>query len=135
MPTLTVLNAIRYTDYLNSEPSLDGAVEFLLNHWTVRAPIGPCHYGMGTLFMQVEYPFGNYNLFQYVYVLSLYDYARNDPRFQEAYKALEAKLVDGKMPVERNSPRLSKLGFCKKGQTCELATKRWEEIVARARKS
>ncbi|MDR1703609.1 MAG: prenyltransferase, partial [Clostridiales bacterium] len=63
MPTLTALNAFRYSAYLNKEPALDRAVEFLLKHWEIRAPIGPCHYGMGTRFMQVEYPFGNYNLF------------------------------------------------------------------------
>ena len=55
-PTLIALDAFRYTDYLNKEPSLDKAVEFLLDHWTIKAPIGPCHYGIGTLFMQVEYP-------------------------------------------------------------------------------
>jgi hypothetical protein len=128
MPTLTALDAFRYTGYLNDEQSLNQAVEFLLNHWTVREPIGPCHYGIGTLFMQVEYPFGDYNLFQYVYVLSFYSYARNDPRFIEAYEALKGKLVNGKIIVERNSPRLSKLSFCKKGQPSALATKRWNEI-------
>jgi len=69
-PTLTVLDAFRFSNYLNAEPSLNKAVEFLLEHWTIRKPIGPCHYGMGTLFMQVEYPFREYNLFQYVYILS-----------------------------------------------------------------
>ena len=68
-PTLTALNAFRFTDYLNNEPALDSAVEFLLEHWTIRKPIGPCHYGIGTLFMQVEYPFRNYNLFVYVYII------------------------------------------------------------------
>jgi hypothetical protein len=50
---------------INKEPLLDRAVDFLLEHWTIRKPIGPCHYGIGTLFMQVEYPFRNYNLFIY----------------------------------------------------------------------
>ena len=56
-PTLTALNAFRFSEYFNREPALERAVEFLLEHWTIRKPIGPCHYGIGTLFMQVEYPF------------------------------------------------------------------------------
>lgn len=67
-PTLTVLSVFRYSDYLNKEPAFDKAVDFLLEHWIIRKPIGPCHYGIGTQFMQVEYPFCNYNLFAYVYI-------------------------------------------------------------------
>jgi len=90
-PTLTALDAFRFSDYLNKEAVLDKAVDFLLEHWTIRKPIGPCHYGMGTLFMQVEYPFGNYNIFIYVYVLSFYDRAKEDKRFLEALETLESK--------------------------------------------
>lgn len=64
-PTLNALDAFRFSQYLNNEPALDRAVEFLLEHWIIRKPIGPCHYGIGTLFMQVEYPFRNYNLFPF----------------------------------------------------------------------
>jgi hypothetical protein len=63
---------------------LDRAVDLLLEHWTTRAPLGPCHYGIGTLFLQVEYPFRTYNLFFWVYVLSFSPRARADPRFAEA---------------------------------------------------
>ena len=129
MPTLTALNAFRFSEYQNNEPALDKAIEFLLEHWTIRKPIGPCHYGMGTLFMQVEYPFGNYNLFQYVYVLSFYNRAKEDTRFWEAFEALQSKLVDGKIMVERVVPKLAKLSFCKKGQSSELATKRYHEML------
>jgi len=130
LPTLNVLDAFRYSAYLNNEPSLDKALEFLLAHWRIRTPLGPCQYGMGTRFMQIEYPLWSYNLFQYVYVLSFYDKARTDERFLEAFNALQAKLVDGMIVVERNSPKLSKLTFCKKGQPSELATKLFHEIVA-----
>ncbi len=128
-PTLTALDAFRFSDYINRESALDKAVEFLLNHWTIREPIGPCHYGIGTLFMQVEYPFRNYNLFVYVYVLSFYNKAKNDKRFLEALETLESKLVDGQIVVERLVPKLAGLTFCKKGQTSELATKRYHEIL------
>lgn len=129
MPTLNILNAFRFSGYLNKEPALDKAVDFLLEHWLIRKPIGPCHYGMGTLFMQVEYPFRNYNLFQYVYVLSFYGRARKDSRFLEALEALKSKTVDGQILVERVVPKLGKLLFCKKGKPSGLATKRYNEIL------
>ncbi len=128
-PTLTALNAFRFSDYLNKEPALDKAVDFLLEHWTIRKPIGPCHYGIGTLFMQVEYPFRNYNLFVYVYVLSFYNRAKEDPRFLEALETLQSKLADGRIVVERVVPKLAGLSFCKKGEPSELGTRRYREIV------
>ena len=108
-PTLIILNAFRYRDDYLNESVLNQAVAFLLNHWTTKSPLGPCHYGIGTLFMQVEYPFSNYNLFIYVYVLSFYQKAVEDSRFLEALSILESKMVDGKIVVERISPKLSKL--------------------------
>lgn len=128
-PTLIALNAFRFRNYFNNEPALDKSVDFLLEHWTVRKPIGPCHYGIGTLFMQVEYPFRNYNLFVYVYVLSFYNRAKKDKRFLEALDALESKMVDGQIVVERVVPKLAELSFCKKGKPSELATKRYREII------
>jgi hypothetical protein len=91
-------------------------------------PIGPCHYGIGTLFMQVEYPFETYNLFYYVYVLSFYDRAKEDTRFLEALSILESKMRDGKIVVERVNPKLAKLSFCKKGETSDLGTRHYLEI-------
>jgi hypothetical protein len=132
-PTLTALDAFRFSDYVNKESALDKAVDFLLDHWRIRKPIGPCHYGIGTLFMQVEYPFRNYNLFVYVYVLSFYNQAKNDKRFLEALETLESKIVDGQIVVERVVPKLAGLSFCKKGQTSELATIRYHEILRNLR--
>ncbi|MDF1493291.1 prenyltransferase [Caproiciproducens sp. CPB-2] len=128
-PTLNALNTFRFTEYLNKEPALDKAVNFLLEHWTIRKPIGPCHYGIGTLFMQVEYPFRNYNLFIYAYVLSFYNRAKEDRRFLEALETLKSKIVDGQIVVERVVPKLAGLSFCKKGKTSEMATIRYHEIL------
>ena len=107
----------------------------LLEHWVIRKPIGPCHYGIGTLFMQVSYPFGDYNLFWYVYVLSFCNRAKKDERFLDALAALQAKLVDGNIVVERVVPKLAKMEFCKKGQPSELATKRYTKILNNLRGS
>ncbi|MBL1226920.1 prenyltransferase [Enterococcus sp. BWR-S5] len=128
-PTLTGLNAFRFTPYLNQESTLEPAVELLLEHWRIKRPIGPCHYGIGTLFMQPEYPFRTYNLFYYVYVLSFYEKAKKDERFLEALKALQETMEDGKIVVMRTNNKLAKLSFCKKGEPSELATKRYQEIL------
>ncbi|PKM73412.1 MAG: prenyltransferase [Firmicutes bacterium HGW-Firmicutes-16] len=129
LPTLTALNAFRFSDYLGKEEALNKAVDFLLAHWTIKQPIGPCHYGIGTLFMQPEYPFSNYNLFIYVYVLSFYNKAKVDWRFLEALKTLESKMVDGQIVVERVNQKLAGLSFCKKGEPSPLATTRYHEII------
>lgn len=78
--------------------------------------------------MQVTYPFGAYNLFFYVYVLSFFRAARKDPRFLDALGALESKLVNGKVVVERPNPKLAGFAFCRKGQPSDLATRRYREI-------
>ena len=129
LPTLNVLDAFRFSSYLNNEPALDKAVEFLLQHWVIKTPIGPCQYGIGSRFMQIEYPLEGYNLLHYVHVLSFYDKAKHDERFLDALKALQDKLVDGQLIVERVSSKLSKLQFCKKGQPSKPVTARYHEIL------
>lgn len=128
-PTLGALDAFRFTHFLNANETLDKTVEFLLDHWETRIPLGPCHYGIGTLFMQVVYPFINYNLFFYVYVLSFYDKAKKDRRFLEALGVLESKLKNGKIIVERPNQKLAGLVFCKKGKPSDLGTERYHEIL------
>lgn len=127
-PTLTALDALRLAGLADLAPA--GAIEVLLGHWVSRAPLGPCHYGIGTLFLQVEYPFGSYNLFGYVHVLSHYAQARQDPRFREALAVLESRLVDGHIVVERVHRSLAGLTFCRKGEPSELGTARYDEIVS-----
>ncbi|MGG5316923.1 prenyltransferase [Enterococcus sp. AZ072] len=130
LPTLNALNLFRHTEYF-SDDRLNQAIEFLLSHWETKAPIGPCHYGIGTLFMQVEYPLSDYNIFHYVYVLSFYEYARKDHRFKDAFEALKKRTVEDQIVVERVNRKLVKLEFCKKGQVSELATKKYLEILDR----
>lgn len=127
--TLHVLDAFRFSRHA-AAPALERAVESLLDHWTVREPIGPCHYGIGTLFMQVEYPLLRYNLFAYVHALSFYPTARADPRFLEALAILQSKLDgDGRIIVERPNRKLAGLSICAKGQPSQAATRRYREII------
>lgn len=128
-PTLDALDAFRFTPYLNHENTLDRAVDFLLDHWVTRKPLGPCHFGIGTLFMRIEYPLRRYNLFNYVYILSFYKRARIDPRFREALKILESKTVDGKVVVENPHRRLANLSFCRKGFPSDAATVHYHEVL------
>ncbi len=128
-PTLTVLDVFRFTPYVNKEENLDKAVEFLLRHWETRAPLGPCHYGIGKLFMQIEYPMFRYNIFYYVYVLSFYDKAKKDPRFREAFEVLRKKAIENEIKVENPNKKLESYNMCRKMRISELATKRYIEIL------
>lgn len=80
--------------------------------------------------MQIELPAASYNLLNYLYVLSFYNYAKGDERFLEVLAMLESKMVDGQIVVERASPKLSRLTYCKKGKPSEIATQYYREIIA-----
>lgn len=127
--TLFVLDAFRFR---NNSPDvidkLNKGADFLLQHWEVRQPVGPCAFGIGTRFMKIEYPFMRYNLFYYVYVLSFYDYAKKDLRFKEAYTILKNKINDGKIIPENPHKTWQSFDFACKNQPSELATMRWNEI-------
>ncbi|PKV50632.1 squalene-hopene cyclase-like protein [Aquimarina sp. MAR_2010_214] len=127
--TLYVLDAFRFRNNSKKEyDQLDKGIEFLLKHWTIRRPMGPCTFGIGSRFFQVEYPFLRYNLFYYVYVLSFYDKAKQDDRFKEAYTALLAKTENGKILPENPHRTWRRFDFAKKGEVSHLASKRWKEI-------
>ena len=128
--TLYALDVLRFfPKYRTDVTAVDRAVELLLSHWETRQPLGPCHWGIGSLFMQVEYPFLRYNLFYYVYVLSFFALAKQDSRFKAALAALESKLSDeGEVIVERPHRSLKGFDFCAKGKPLNSATKRYKEI-------
>lgn len=133
--TLNVLDAFRFTPLVNQDRRLDKAVRSLIAHWKTRVPLGPCSFGIGSRFMQVEYPFFRYNLFSYVYVLSFFRAAGRTKAFKDALGILQSKLVTdnrlvgGQVVVEHTNRGLAALAFCKKGQPSRLATKRFREIL------
>lgn len=127
--TLYVLDSFRFRENSTDDiEKLNKGVDFLLQHWEIRQPIGSCNFGIGTTFMKVEYPFLRYNLFYYVYILSFYDYAVKDKRFQKAYNQLEEKVKDDKLIPENPHKAWKEFDFAKKGQISEIGTKRWIEI-------
>lgn len=107
---------------------LDRAVEFLLHHWETRAPLGPCLFGIGSRFLEVEFPFLRYNLFSYVYVLAHFERSSSDPRFLEALDALAAHVRDGEMVVDSPHRAWQAYDFARRGSPSALATQRWREI-------
>ena len=131
--TLNVLDFLRhYPEYREGNPVADGAVRTLLDHWTSRMPMGPCHWGIGSKFFQLEYPFLRYNLFYFVYVLSFFRIAVSDARFREAFLELRTKLdADGSVVVENPHRRLGRLGFCRRGEPSTAASVRFSEIEGR----
>ncbi len=127
--TLYVLDAFRFRDNgPDVVDKLNKGVNFLLQHWEIRQPTGPCNFGIGSRFMKIEYPFLRYNLFYYVHVLSFYEKARNDLRFQEAFRLLKDKTKNDKLIPENPHKAWQKFDFAKKGQISEIGTKRWNEI-------
>lgn len=131
--TLYVLDVLRhYPEFCDGSDEAANAVASLLDHWSERAPRGPCHWGIGTQFMRVEYPFWRYNLFFWVYVLSFFAAARRDGRFHHALAELSDRLDDdGRVVVEHRHRKLKGLAFCARGQPSHAATARMNEILAR----
>jgi hypothetical protein len=132
--TLFVLDVLRWTGHEDAGRHVERAVESLLAHWESRVPCGPCHYGIGGRFMQVEFPFLRYNLFYYVYVLSFFPAARADSRFSQAAALLASKVdAEGRMVVEQPHRGLKGLAFCRRGEPSVLATRRYREILTNLR--
>ncbi|MBI4922101.1 MAG: prenyltransferase [Devosia nanyangense] len=127
--TLGVLDALRFRKPLTTSPEAERAVDTLLEHWSIRRPLGPCRFGIGSRFMRVEYPFLRYNLFSYVYILSFYPHAHRHPAFLEALETLRAKLVDGQVVIEHQNPGLKALQFCRAGAPSAAATRRWRDVL------
>jgi hypothetical protein len=134
--TLYVLDSFRFRDNTQQDiENLDKGVEFLLQHWDVRLPIGPCQFGIGSRFLLIEYPFLRYNIFYYVYVLSFYEKAKMDKRFLDAYKQLKSKIRNNKVIPENPHKAWNMLNFALKGQVSDKATIRWNEIETNLKNS
>jgi hypothetical protein len=133
--TLAALDAFRFSPLSGADKRLDKAAKFLLEHWGTRRPLGPCGFGIGTLFMKIEFPFLRYNLFFYVYVLSFYRTVVRDKSFRDALRTLQSKVVDSRIVVENPNRNLAKFSFCAKGQPSRLATKRYRELLGNLKRA
>ncbi|MBK8083967.1 MAG: prenyltransferase [Devosia sp.] len=127
--TLAVLDAFRFRQDLVDHPVAVGAVDTLLEHWTVRRPLGPCRYGIGSRFLAVEFPFFRYNLFWYVYVLSFYPRARAHPAFGAALSVLRSRLVAGEVVIAHQKPGLKATGLFEVGSPNAEASRRYAELI------
>jgi hypothetical protein len=98
--TLWVLDACLFRDNDKQEnKQLNRGVNFLLDHWNSRKPLGPCTFGIGSRFLKTEFPFRRYNLFYYVYVLSQYEDAVRDHRLHQAFEALKLQAKNGGLRI------------------------------------
>ncbi len=126
--SLYALDVLRFfPEYRMGFAVADRAVKSLLEHWEVRMPTGPCHWGIGSQFFTVEYPFLRYNLFYYLYVLAHFPKARGDSRFREAWEALQTNIDDaGEILVGKSHRRLGKFSFWRSGEG--FAQRRYREL-------
>jgi hypothetical protein len=127
--TLSVLDALRFRLDLLASGAATRAVETLLHHWSVRRPLGPCRFGIGSRFLQVEYPLFRYNVLSYLHVLSFYPHARKHTAFAEALHILRSKLVGNDVVVEHTKPGLEVLELCRTGSPSPGATRIFAEIL------
>jgi hypothetical protein len=128
--TLYVLEAFSFRKNTRRElEKLDKGAQFLMKHWETKAPLGPCAFGIGTTFMKTENPMLRYILLFYCHTLSRYKKARSDPRFKEAARELESRLVGGNLVVE--NPQKSRQGFvfARKDSPSAETTKKYRGIV------
>ena len=132
--TLAILDALRFRKTLAATDAAKSAVGSLLEHWYIKRPLGPCRYGIGTLFMRVEYPMFRYNLFFYVYVLSFYHDATDHPAFLEAFDALSSKLEANQLIVEHCRKGLESQELCRTVSVNHRATHRFREILRNLRR-
>lgn len=127
--TLYALDAMRFAKTPLPQASVKGAIDFLLGHWQTRAPLGPCTFGIGSRFLQVEYPFLRYNLFYYVFVLSHFAHAQTDKRFVEALAQLAEHTSKGEMIIDSPHRAWAKTGWVSKAKPNDLATQKWQLIL------
>jgi len=133
--TLYVLDALRYRENsLGEMKAINKAIEFLLNHWITRKPLGPCEFGIGTTFMKTEYPFYRYNIFYYVYALSFYDKARKDKRFVEVVSSLKSKETNTGIKVENPHKYWKDILFYNANE-CNLSNLKYKELLENLSKS
>lgn len=128
--TLYVLDAFRFRKNSPTDNEiLERGVDFLLQHWEIRQPVGPCAFGIGSRFLTIEYPFLRYNLFYYVYVLSFYSKALTDQRFQQAFLQLKNKVTNDQLIPENPHRAWQKFDFARKGKVSGMGSLRWKEII------
>lgn len=129
--TLYVLEAFSFRKNSTDELSrLTRGVDFLLQHWETRKPLGPCEFGIGTIFMKMEYPLLRYNILYYCHTLSKYDRSRSDGRFQEAVSVLSRKASESGLLIIENPHRTWRsYSFAQKDKSSPPATSKYNAIV------
>lgn len=133
--TLYVLDAFKFRNNSSKDIiQLNKGIEFLLNHWITKKPLGPCEFGIGSSFMKTEYPFIRYNIFYYSYVVSFYTNALKDKRFLEIIKALKINETNTGIKIINPHKSWRNILF-KDSYECELANRKYLEIMQKIKES
>lgn len=74
---------------------------------------------LGSMIMLIELGFTNSQLMK----------EPKDNRFLDALNILKSKMINGKIVVENPNRQLVNFSFCKKGESSDLATQRYNEII------
>ncbi len=121
MDNLNVLMLLGQYDRFRVDPSLNGAISLLLNHWRRRSePWRPYGFGIGSDFMKLKYPAAKYGILRVLDVLSLYPAAVRSPEYREMLALVTGKSDGGKFYAESASRSYAEFDF---GQTKEPS--RW----------
>jgi hypothetical protein len=132
--TLYVLDAFRFRNNSSQHIlQLNKGIDFLLDHWITKKPLGPCEFGIGSSFMKTEYPFIRYNIFYYSYVLSFYKRAIHDERYKEVISFLKVYATNTGIKVENPHKSWKTLLF-KNCSECDLANQKYYELIQNIRK-
>lgn len=130
--TLWVLDACLFRKHSKKvKAQLNQGVDFLLDHWDSRKPLGPCTFGIGSRFLKTEFPFRRYNLFYYVFVLSQYDRAIRDHRFRQAFAALKRQAKGNGLRITAPHKAWKDSILAPETGPSRPATKYWEDICKR----
>jgi hypothetical protein len=94
MDNLNILMLLGQYESYRRSPALNGAIDFLLEHWRVRANLHG--FGVGRRFMSLRYPAVKYGILRVLDALSLFPYAAASPDFQNMLEYVHNKAVDGR---------------------------------------
>ncbi len=103
-----------YEDYIN-EPNLEGAINFLLEHWRRRdEKWRPYGFGIGSDFKKLRYPAVKYGILRVLDVLSMYPYAVKQVEFKDMLKFVLQKADNGHYKPESVSKMFREFDFGQK---------------------
>jgi hypothetical protein len=99
-----LLLLVQYPSYRN-DPSFNGAIDLLLNHWELRnSGIQIVYFGVGKRYQSLKYPATRYGILRVLDAISLYPYSFKKANFRNMLQFVHNKSINGKYMVDSPSP-------------------------------